>query len=137
MIEFLMTALEGWGRDDDRVLAIGIVGSYARGTARADSDVDVVVICTQPDVMLSEDLLLERFGKLQRAQSEDYGLVQSRRCWYANGLEIEFGFTSTRWCTPPIDQATGAVIKAGLASAYDPQQLLALAQRWINDNTQR
>jgi hypothetical protein len=132
VIESLKEELEAWGRDDDRVLAIGLVGSHARGAARADSDVDVIVVCTQPHALLSEDRWLGRFGTLQRTQLEDYGLVQSRRCWYAHGQEIEFGVTSLRWCTPPIDQATAAVIKAGLAPVYDPEALLLSAQRWVD-----
>jgi hypothetical protein len=119
---------------DDRVLAVGLVGSHARGTSRADSDVDVIVVCAQPHALLSEDFWLERFGTLRRTQLEDYGLVQSRRCWYAHGLEIEFGVTSLRWCTPPIDQATAAVIKAGLAPVHDPEDLLLSAQRWVDGN---
>jgi hypothetical protein len=132
MIESLKAALEEWGCDDDRVLAIGLVGSHARGTARPDSDVDVIVVCKQPYDLLAEDLWLERFGTLRRTELEDYRLVQSRRCWYAQGLEIEFGVTSVRWCTPPIDQATAAVIKAGLAPVYDPERLLLSAQRWVD-----
>ncbi|MEX2446924.1 MAG: nucleotidyltransferase domain-containing protein, partial [Dehalococcoidia bacterium] len=42
-IESLLRALGEWGEAHLDVVAIGLVGSHARGSARPDSDVDLIV----------------------------------------------------------------------------------------------
>ena len=45
---------------------------------------------------------------------EDYGLVQSRRVRYGNGVEVEFGITTIGWLnTAPIDEGSRRVMSDG------------------------
>ena len=49
----------GWTVDEDGrpgpdICGLALVGSWARGTARADSDVDLVVLTSHPDRYLAD-----------------------------------------------------------------------------------
>ena len=76
---------------DDRIEAVIVVGSYARGTNREDSDLDVVMITTDKAAMVEHPDFTERFGTIARMQTEYYGACTSVRVWYEMGLEVEFG----------------------------------------------
>ena len=121
-----------WAEHQDDIIGIGVVGSYARGEQRQDSDIDLVVVTKQPASWMSNTGWLWRFGEPVRFSTEDYGLVQSIRCFYQGGAEVEFGITSLQWCSPPIDPATARVIRDGLQVIYDPSGCLQRAQDWVS-----
>ena len=73
--------------------AIALVGSYARGEARDDSDIDLVILTTQPEKYLEDLKWIERFGQVEKYQIEDYGKLTSIRVWYQNAWEVEYGIT--------------------------------------------
>jgi predicted nucleotidyltransferase len=64
----LIERLSKWSQDSPGVCGLAIVGSYARGTAKADSDLDVVVLCEEPESLINERSWL---GKLGRCESVD------------------------------------------------------------------
>ena len=127
----LLQSLNQWARACDGVVALGIVGSHARGSPRRESDVDVIVIANDPDRFIDETAWVGRFGRLTSPTVEDYGLVRSLRCVDGAGGEIEFGIAGRDWCTPPIDAATARVIRDGLLMVYDPGRHLRLAAAWV------
>lgn len=102
-----------WARGQGDIRAVLLVGSYARGTPRPDSDVDVVVIVDDPGRYTSTPSWAEHFGPVTRHAVEPYGLVTSLRVWYADRLEAEYGFTTTRWAEAPIDAGTARVVSDG------------------------
>jgi hypothetical protein len=56
---------------------------------------------------------------------EDWGLVQSKRVPYADGTEVEFGFTTRRWASiNPVDLGTKAVVSGGILVLWDREALL-------------
>jgi len=117
--------LELWGGGASQILGIALVGSHARGTARPDSDIDVVVLVDEPAHYLSAAGWVERFGTATHISDEDWGLVQSRRVRYADGKEVEFGFTAPSWAhTNPVDPATAAIVAKGLKILHDPNGML-------------
>jgi hypothetical protein len=77
------------------VQGIALVGSYARGAARDDSDIDLVILTDQPQKYLDEMQWVERFGVAERHQTEDYGKLISLRVWYRDRYEVEYGITVT------------------------------------------
>jgi predicted nucleotidyltransferase len=117
-----------WARSQPELLGAALVGSCARGTERDDSDIDLVFVTRNPTWWLETNEWLERFGNVRTADLEDYGLVQSRRVRYENGIEVEFGITTAEWLnTTPIDEGSLRVMsdghrilddKAGLFSAF-------------------
>jgi uncharacterized protein len=125
MIDELIKKLKEWSAKQPNIRGILIVGSHARGAARPDSDVDIVMICADPQKYLEDKAWLADFGEVRSAALEDWGLVQSWRVFYTNGLEIEFGITTDRWCAPEeILLGTGEVIRGGAKIVYDPHFLL-------------
>lgn len=126
MIDILIKKLEQWSAKEQDIRAVAIVGSHARGTARPDSDLDIVMICANPNRYLETKHWLSEFGQVLSAQQEDWGLVQSWRVFYAGGVEVEFGITTEQWCTrEEIKLGTGRVISDGAKIIFDPQSLLA------------
>ena len=121
-----MTAeLSDWAARREDVQAIAIVGSWARGTARPDSDVDVVIITDQPDRYVSADDWAAVLGITDPLESKRWGLLTERRGRAVSGLEIEFGITAPSWATiDPIDDGTLRVVMDGMRVVYDPKGIL-------------
>jgi uncharacterized protein len=93
--------------------------------ARPDSDIDVIVIVDNPVRYLETSAWLERFGDLRSASNEDWGLLQSRRAHYVNGMEVEFGITVRSWAsTDPVDPGTRDVVSDGMCILHDRETLL-------------
>ncbi len=105
--------------------AIALVGSYARGAARDDSDIDLVVLTSQPGDYLDDLIWIERFGAVGKYQTEDYGKLTSLRVWYHNGMEVEYGFTTLDWAATPLDAGTQEVIRGGLVILFERGNLLS------------
>jgi predicted nucleotidyltransferase len=118
--EIFLRSFQEWANDESAIEAVGVVGSHARGTARPDSDVDLVILATPSDLYLGDNHWLSRFGDVQEVRNEPYGLVQSKRAFYTSGLEVEYGFATDRWFeTNPIDDGTLKVIAGGCEILVD------------------
>ncbi len=123
--EFLSDVV-AWARDSDDVLAVALVGSQARGAARADSDVDLVILLGDRQRYLEDAGWTGQFGTALSLAREDSGAVQSLRVRYADGLEVEFGLASGEWAaTEPVDEGTRRVAADGLRILFDPHGRLA------------
>lgn len=112
-IRDFLNALVVWASDQSDVQAIALVGSYARGAAREDSDIDLVILTNQPAKYLDDIQWTERFGSVDKHQTEDYGKLISFRVWYLNGPEVEYGITTPDWAATPLDPGTREVILGG------------------------
>jgi predicted nucleotidyltransferase len=77
-----------WASDQPDVQGIALVGSYARGAAKDDSDIDLVILTGQLTKYLDDMKWTERFGVLEKNQTEDYGKLISLWVWYKNGFEV-------------------------------------------------
>ena len=128
----LKGSLVHWAGHQDDIIGIGVVGSYARGEQRPGSDIDLILVTKQPALRISDTAWLRQLGDPVEFSTEDYGLVQSIRCFYEGGPEVEFGITSLAWCSPPIDAATARVIRNGMQVIYDPSGCLQRAQDWVS-----
>jgi predicted nucleotidyltransferase len=114
-----------WAAGQADILGAALVGSYARNAASETSDVDLVLVADDPRKYLQNPGWMGLFGQVVQTQVEDYGLVQSIRAWYADGLEVEFGLTDTRWCTPPIDVGTRQVMEDGMRVLFERGSMLS------------
>jgi uncharacterized protein len=125
--ERIIETIVNWAKEQPTVQAVAVVGSYARGTARADSDLDVVVLTTNPQSFRAETAWLEAAigAPVRRWQDEDYGQLWSRRLWLEqNSGEIELGFTSPSWAAVHPLPGTGRVIADGCRILHDPRKIL-------------
>jgi hypothetical protein len=115
-----------WATGLPDILGVALVGSYARGSAKPDSDVDLVIIAEKPQCYLTDQLWASEFGPVKELQIEDFGMLTSLRVWYASGLEVEYGFTDARWVAVPLDPGTQQVIKHGLHILYERRPLFSI-----------
>ena len=117
----LIAKVTDWAQRDDRVVAAGVCGSYARGQAKPDSDIDFCILTTDPDSLLEDRSWITGFGSNAHVAGavEDYNLVQSIRVFYGE-TEAEFGVTDQGWMELPIDHETAGVMNDGLRILYDP-----------------
>ncbi len=114
-----------WAGSRPDILAAALVGSYARGQARADSDVDLVLICASPQHYLASPGWVLEFGDVAGRRFEDYGKLTSLRVWYGDGLEVEYGIAGKDWAAPPLDDGTRQVISDGMVILYERDGLLS------------
>ena len=128
----LISTVADWSRRDDRVVAAAVCGSYARGDARPDSDVDLCIVTPQPGLLLDDRSWIHSFGASARIAGpvEDYNLVQAIRVFYGP-TEAEFAVTEEAWMQLPIDRETAGVINDGLKILYDPDGCLSDALIYV------
>ena len=120
-----------WATGRNDISAVALVGSWARGTARADSDIDLVLLTPDPLRFRQNDRWLGEIdwrsigATVATWRYADYGIVWSRHLRLADGTEIEFGFGPLAWASvDAIDPGTFQVIGDGCRILYDPQGLL-------------
>lgn len=117
-VDSFLRRVTEWAARCPQIAAIGLVGSRARGNPSPSSDVDLVIRSEDPQAFLRDRAWTEEFGDVVRCQLEGWGRVTSLRVWFADGLEVEFGFTDVRWGMDPDDLATQAVIRDGYRAVY-------------------
>jgi predicted nucleotidyltransferase len=120
-----LEAVRRWASARPDILAVALVGSYARGAATDSSDVDLVLLTEEPESYFVDTAWVGVFGDIRCQQAEDWGKVTSLRVWYRDGLEVEFGITRPDWATPPLDDGTREVVEAGLVVLHDVQGCLS------------
>ena len=94
IVNIFLTKVVTWASKQDSILGVSLVGSYARGQARLDSDVDLVILSNKPTKLLFENQWLSEFGIPINNRYGDYGLVQSKHVLYEDGLKVEYGITT-------------------------------------------
>jgi predicted nucleotidyltransferase len=123
-VETMLRDAAAWASSRSDVVGLVLVGSYARGTARMDSDVDLVLIVEDARALIDDTHWTQLFGAVESWQREDYGLVQSVVAKYASGIEVEWGITDRRWLATPVDPGTARVVAHGARVLYDPYGLV-------------
>lgn len=124
-IQNFREAFVGWAAEQADIQAVALVGSYARGEARDDSDIDLVILTDQPSKYLDDIQWIERFGVVEKQQTEDYGKLISLRVWYRNGPEVEYGFTAPEWAAAPLNAGTKEVMLGGMLVLFERGNLLS------------
>lgn len=129
--ERLLKQITAWFQERAGVAAIALVGSHARGAARPDSDIDVVILVDDPQAYRHEQGWLSSLAvdelndTVTTYQDEDYGPLWSRRVFLASGHEVEFGFARPTWAaTEPLDSGTEQVVRDGCRALYDPHGII-------------
>jgi predicted nucleotidyltransferase len=133
----LVQAVTSWAEKHVDIVSVALVGSHARGNARADSDVDLVIQCASPERYLGNLTWISEFGVPRDVSVEDYGLVQSVRVFYADGPEVEYGITSPEWVTLPLDEGTITVLRDGVLVLLDRDGALTRAVEWVSERESR
>ena len=121
----MIESVRKWAERRDDIRALVLVGSHARGDARSDSDIDLVLLCTDPAGYVLRTDWVSAFGEVVRSSLEDWGKVQSVRVLYRNGTEVEFGVTGLDWAAIPPDRGTSDVLGNGTVILLDRGALLS------------
>ena len=108
-----LNELKEYAESASHIESVIIVGSYARGTNRENSDLDIVIITSRKSEMVENQDFVQRFGKVDRQQTEYYGACTSIRVWYEDGREVEYGIVETSWISLPLDAGTHRVLSDG------------------------
>jgi predicted nucleotidyltransferase len=111
-----------------------VVGSYAYGRPRMDSDIDIILALADRTRWVSKNawvtqLLGEPF-RLVREQ--DWGPLRERRFQTASGLEVEFGLVTSEWFATPVDPGTAKVLTDGCLILTDRNGLARDALHWLS-----
>lgn len=128
-VQKLLEDVVAWATQEASVVGVALVGSHARGAARPDSDVDLVILTLDLQPYLDDTSWLERFGNVASCKTEDWGLVTSLRVLFEDDLEVEFGLTTPLWAGLPVEAGTRRVVGDGMRILYDPKNRLGTLQR--------
>jgi hypothetical protein len=133
-IEFILHVVLAWATAQPKIRAVALVGSHARGTARPDSDIDLMLLTTDPHGFRADTTWVVQIDwhavgtRPQKWQDEEYGAAWSRRVWLADcRWPVELTFASLIWANAdPLDAGTQRVISDGCRILHDPDALLAV-----------
>jgi predicted nucleotidyltransferase len=118
-MERFLAQVKLWAEQQSDIKGVLLVGSYARGAARTDSDVDLVILTVRPERYLDSTSFPDNFGPVSKWEMEDWGRVTSLRVWYQNGLEVEYGIALPDWASQPLGSGTLQVISNGMQIVFD------------------
>lgn len=125
-MEALARAAAAWAAEREDVAAVALVGSWARGAARANSDLDLIVLTHEPAPYVEGDGWIEDLAAgACLVRTGDWGAIVERRLRLPSGLEVEVGFGRPSWAAAaPVDPGTRRVVRDGLRPLFDPDGLL-------------
>jgi GrpB-like predicted nucleotidyltransferase (UPF0157 family) len=125
-VEAVAQQLAKWASEQADVRALAMIGSWARGEGRLDSDLDILLLTDTPTPFTTSSEWLSAFGSPQVIRREQFGVISERRVRLRSGLDVEFGIGSPQWAsTPPIEPGTRRVAQQGLRPLFDPNGILA------------
>jgi predicted nucleotidyltransferase len=121
----LIETVRAWASRRSDVLAAAMVGSWARGDAWMDSDVDLVLLTDDAAGYINSDAWTQELGAVSIIRTQRWGPLTERRILLRSGLEVEVGVVAPAWAsTAPVDAGTAQVVAGGLVPLHDPHHLL-------------
>ena len=115
-----------WAATEAGIHAVALTGSHARETATENSDVDLIVVVSPPNIYLQHKQWTCLFGTVLRDQLETEGKCTSLRVWYDEGFEVEYGFVDESWAALPADEDTRKIASDGMKVMFERKPLLSL-----------
>ena len=129
----LIEKLKNWFPKQPDITGALLVGSHARGAARPESDVDLVILTENKISRIEDKSWLADFGMATSTRIENFGVVTSIFVRFQTGPEIEFGFASPSWAqTDPVDKGTFRVVSDGAIILFDSNGALGRLLRAVN-----
>lgn len=122
MFDDFLNDLKEYAENNSHIESIIVVGSYARGTNKENSDLDIVIITSKKAEMVANQEFTQNFGEIDKKQTEYYGACTSIRVWYEDGKEVEFGIVEPSWISEPLDVGTHKVLSDGYKIIVDKKR---------------
>lgn len=139
----VIEAVAAWARTRDDVHGLALVGSWARGNAGPDSDLDLLVLSDCAQVYrrsrewMSEIDFARAAHSIKSSDDVTYGAVWSRHIHLHPAGEVELTFALCAWAsTAPLDAATRAIVNDGLRIILDKDGTLARLVAAVADSKQ-
>ncbi len=121
----VLISIAAWASARPDAIAIGLVGSWARNEAGADSDLDLVVLTENPGAYVEDEGWVAELGARCVVRTKRWGAIAERRIVLASGLELDVGIAEPSWAaTTPVDPGTRRVVAGGMLILHDPDGLL-------------
>jgi FMN phosphatase YigB (HAD superfamily)/predicted nucleotidyltransferase len=115
-----------WAARRSDVTALGLAGSWARGTARPTSDVDLLLLTTDPELYTARSDWSAELGAVAVIRKRRWGAITERRLRLSAGLEVEVGIALPSWASvDPLDPGTSQVVGESFRILHDPHGCLA------------
>lgn len=135
MFESFIKRTINWAADESLIDAVILIGSYARGTQKEDSDIDLVVLTSDKQHYVDNPSVFAYFGEIESSNVELYGECTSVRVWYKSGLEVEFGMVISKWIDIPLDYGTRRALSDGYKILIDKDEILLPISSLIPERT--
>ena len=136
-VDPIVEVVLAWATTQPIIRAIALVGSLARGTARRESDIDLMLLATDPERFRTDTTWVAQIDWRaigtypEKWMDEEYGAAWSRRVWVSD-WPVEFTFASLSWANAdPPDTGTRQVVSDGCRILHDPDALLTRLCRAI------
>ncbi|MGB3694665.1 MAG: nucleotidyltransferase domain-containing protein [Spirulinaceae cyanobacterium] len=130
-IEPILAQVTQWASMDVNIIALALVGSYAKGDFRFDSDIDLMFLTPDPLIFKNSQTWIKEIDwqyldlTIKAWEDINYGVVWSRHIYFTNQTEIEFSFGFLSWASiNPLEIGTFRVVNNGCRILYDPKCLL-------------
>jgi hypothetical protein len=111
------------------IVAVALVGAWATGAGTDASDIDMVVIASDPTALLATDdwhRMVNESAQLVRSSS--FGAITERRLRLTDGMQVSVGIAAPGWLsTKPMYPATAQVLAGGTVVVHDPKGMLQAA----------
>ncbi len=118
-----ITLIQQWLKGENEILGALLIGSYARGDQREDSDIDLIFVVEDPKAWIETTQWVKRFGPVMSHTQELYEEVMALRVYYKDNVEIEFGFVEKTWLSKPIKETTREALNGGYKILFDKQDV--------------
>jgi predicted nucleotidyltransferase len=129
-VERLLEAMLKWASARHDVRGLALVGSWARGTAHMESDVDLVLLTLRVERYTEADDWIRDLGCETLERTTAWGALMERRLRMPSGLEVELGVVPPYWAAVyPVDSGTRSVVEDGMRVLHDPDGLLRALAR--------
>ena len=131
-VDRIIALITDWARQRPDISGLAMIGSWARGCARPDSDLDFVLLTDrQSEFQRDRDwpgaMAWDRAGfTLEGWEDAAYGAVWSRHFTLAPRAALELSFAAPSWASlDPIDPGTLRIVEQGCRILIDKNGALA------------
>jgi predicted nucleotidyltransferase len=123
-VEALLERISRWAEQRHDVRALALVGSWAHGAPRPESDVDLMLLTESPSRYTEHDDWLKELGALRMVRTRTWGAITERRFALQSGLEIDLGVGTPAWASVP--ECSPTVVRPYTAQPADWEPRLAV-----------
>ena len=119
-VEHFLSKVVEWTKTRGDIRNVALAGSQAHGTARADSDIDLVFLVEDKSLFTNDLSWLSQLGTVERLEVKEFGVLTSVIASFREIGEVEFGIARPTWVDIPVDAGTRQVVADGIRVLHDP-----------------